>query len=653
MQLSIIIVNYNVKHFLEQCLLSVLRASQGLAIEIIVVDNNSQDGSVEMVQQKFGDTILVIANKDNPGFSKANNQGIDIAKGKYVLLLNPDTLVEEDTFRICIDFMDIHPDAGGLGVKMIDGAGRFLPESKRALPTPWVSFYKIFGFSALFPKSPRFAKYHLTYLDKDKNHEIEILSGAFMLMRKETLVKVGYLDEAFFMYGEDVDLSYRILLGGYKNYYLADTQIIHYKGESTKKGSLNYVKVFYQAMLIFAHKHFNGSYQKAFILMIHLAVYLRAIGAVLFRFAQKQGFQILESLLFYGAIYLTKEYWEKNIKYIEGGNYPVTFDTIAAPIYTAVFVVFLTLAGAYKKPFRIRPLLVATLSAFIAIATVTFIFPKINFSRAIVGLSSIFSFLIAILTRGILNYREKKNFFFTETTKKRVLIIGNKENIPRIYHFLQEENDYQIVGFVTENGENFKLNALETIGKCTQIADIISIMDVQELVFCNKSLSSSTIISEINHLQNAGVAFRIVPPDADFMIGSQFIYTAHQNRSTKTNLSLPKYQKQKRNFDLIASSILLLLYPLSFFVYASPLQAFTSLIHILKGEKHFVGYIKAHLQAFPKLKPSIFDMLHRSPQPIHDLNPDSLDLFYAKSYAWEIDLEIVLKNLRRLGNPSN
>lgn len=650
MQLSIIIVNYNVKHFLEQCLLSVLRASQGLAIEIIVVDNNSQDGSVERVQEKFGNKVICIANKDNPGFSKANNQGIAIAKGKYVLLLNPDTLVEEDTFWVCLDFMDKHPDVGGLGVKMIDGTGKFLPESKRALPTPWVSFYKIFGFSALFPNSPRFAKYHLTYLDKDKNHEIEILSGAFMLMRKETLEKVGYLDEDFFMYGEDVDLSYRIILGGYKNYYLSDTQIIHYKGESTKKGSLNYVKVFYQAMLIFAHKHFNGSYQKAFIIMIRLAVYLRAIGAVLFRFAKKYGFQILESALFYGAIYLTKEYWEKNIKYIEGGNYPITFDTIAAPIYTAVFVTFLSLAGAYKKPFRIRPLLIATFSAFIAIATVTFVLPKINFSRAIVGLSSIFSFLIAILTRGILNYREKKNFFFTEITKKRLLIIGNQENIPRILHFLQEESDYQIVGFVTENGGSFKINALETIGKLSQLAEIIRIMDVQELVFCNKSLSSSTIISEINHLQNAGVAFRIVPPDADFMIGSQFIYTARQHRSIKTNLSLPKYQKQKQNFDKTLSAFLLLIYPISFFLYKSPLKAVKSLAQILKGNIHFVGYITQHLQPYPPIKSGVFTMLNRATHPVQNLNPDSLDMFYAKSYAWEIDLEIVLKNLRSLGD---
>ncbi|MEO1384771.1 MAG: glycosyltransferase family 2 protein, partial [Bacteroidota bacterium] len=192
------IVNYNVKHFLAQCLRSVQRAIVDIQAEVIVVDNNSQDGSQQMVREKFDDVIL-IDNQDNPGFSKANNQGIDIAKGRYLLLLNPDTVVAEDTFTRCIDFMDQHLDAGALGIKMIDGYGKFLPESKRALPTPWVSFYKIFGLSALFPKSKRFGKYHLTFLDKEENHEIEILSGAFMWMRTSLIREIGGLDETFFM----------------------------------------------------------------------------------------------------------------------------------------------------------------------------------------------------------------------------------------------------------------------------------------------------------------------------------------------------------------------------------------------------------------------------------------------------------------------
>ncbi|NTV84731.1 MAG: glycosyltransferase family 2 protein, partial [Bacteroidales bacterium] len=218
MKLSVVIVNYNVIHFLEQCLSSVRRASENLEVEVFVVDNNSVDGSVKMVREKFPEVIL-IDNKDNTGFSKANNQAIRLSKGEYVLLLNPDTVVEDDTFSRIIAFMDAHPDAGGLGVKMIDGKGNFLPESKRGLPTPTVAFYKIFGLSAFFPKSKVFGKYHLGYLDENQTNPVDILSGAFMLLRKSVLDKIGLLDETFFMYGEDIDLSYRILKAGYQNYY--------------------------------------------------------------------------------------------------------------------------------------------------------------------------------------------------------------------------------------------------------------------------------------------------------------------------------------------------------------------------------------------------------------------------------------------------
>ncbi len=193
LKLSVVIVSYNVKHFLEQCLHSVRAAAAGLDAELFVVDNASVDGSVKMVKEKFTE-VICIANQDNPGFARANNQAIRLSTGEYILLLNPDTIVETDTFTKIISFMDSHTDAGGLGVKMVDGTGRFLPESKRGLPTPAVAFCKIFGLSRLFPKSKTFNKYHLGYLDKDKTHQVEILAGAFMLLRRSVLDKVGLLD---------------------------------------------------------------------------------------------------------------------------------------------------------------------------------------------------------------------------------------------------------------------------------------------------------------------------------------------------------------------------------------------------------------------------------------------------------------------------
>src|SRR5688572_13126803 len=363
MKLSVIIVNYNVKHFLEQCLISACKSMEGLDAEIIVVDNNSVDGSLEMLQSKFP-LIQYIANKQNTGFSKANNQGIAIAKGEYVLLLNPDTLVEEDTFSKCIQFMDTHPDAGGLGVQMIDGKGNFLPESKRGLPSPSVAFYKIFGLAALFPKSRIFGKYHLGFLSKDKTHEVEVLAGAFMMMRRSVLDKVGLLDETFFMYGEDIDLSYRIIKGGYKNYYFPETRIIHYKGESTKKSSVNYVIVFYKAMIIFAAKHFSQSNARLFSFFINIAIYLRAAIAILNRFLKRALLPAADAILFFAGMFFLKLYWESSVKDL---HYPALFMQLVVPLYVLIWIVAIYFSGGYDKPVRLSRVVRGILSGTVFI----------------------------------------------------------------------------------------------------------------------------------------------------------------------------------------------------------------------------------------------------------------------------------------------
>ena len=274
MKLSVVIVNYNVKYHLEQCLRSVQRASEGLEVDIWVVDNASTDGSLEYLVPLFPD-VHFIGNKENVGFSRANNQAIRESKSEYVLLLNPDTIVAEDTLKGCIEFLDAHPKVGATGVRMLNADGTFAPESRRGLPTPFTSFCKMTGLASLFPKSKTFGKYYMKYLDADEANPIDIISGAFNMLRRKALDEVGLLDEDFFMYGEDIDLSYRMLLGGWQNYYLP-YNILHYKGESTQKSSFRYVHVFYNAMLIFFNKHFGRRYLLIGYI-IRLAVICRAM----------------------------------------------------------------------------------------------------------------------------------------------------------------------------------------------------------------------------------------------------------------------------------------------------------------------------------------------------------------------------------------
>jgi GT2 family glycosyltransferase len=245
--------------------------------EVFVVDNHSSDHSIEYLRPKFPG-VTFIENEDNPGFAVANNQAIRLCRGEYVLLLNPDTIIGEESIRTLCFFLDEHTDAGGIGVKMMDGHGVFLPESKRSFPSPWVSFCKIFGLSKLFPKSKLFARYSLPWLSPNKQHKVDVLAGAFMMIRHEALDKTGLPDEAFFMYGEDIDLSYRLVLGGYANYYIPE-RILHYKGESTKRDDISFIKNFYGAMRIFYKKYYPRSGWLASFL-IKLAIALKALGAM-------------------------------------------------------------------------------------------------------------------------------------------------------------------------------------------------------------------------------------------------------------------------------------------------------------------------------------------------------------------------------------
>ena len=284
MKLSVIIVNYNVKYFLGQCLHSLYLSLKDIDAEVIVVDNASKDESEEYIKELFPE-VIYIYNKNNVGFAKANNQAIKIARGEYVLLLNPDTIVPELHTRQVLDFMDNNPDAGACGVKMLSPNGQYLRESKRGYPSPMASFWKLTGTYKLFPNNPYFNTYYLSYLDKEEVHEVPVLAGAYMMIRKSSLEQSGYLDEDFFMYGEDIDLSCRLEMSGDKNYYLPYS-ILHYKGESTTKESYKYVRVFYGAMGIFFKKHGN-KYSKLSRLLVYSGLYLQTYLKLSFVFIRR------------------------------------------------------------------------------------------------------------------------------------------------------------------------------------------------------------------------------------------------------------------------------------------------------------------------------------------------------------------------------
>lgn len=652
MKLSVIIVSYNVKHFLEQCLHSVRAASVGIDTEIFVVDNASVDGSVKMVREKFPE-VICIANEDNPGFAKANNQAIRQSEGEYVLLLNPDTIVETDTFAKIIGFMDSHPDAGGLGVKMVDGTGRFLPESKRGLPTPVVAFYKIFGLSRLFPKSKTFNKYHLGYLDKDKTHQVEILAGAFMLMRKSVLDKVGLLDEAFFMYGEDIDLSYRIIKGGYHNYYYPDARIIHYKGESTKKGSLNYVFVFYNAMIIFARKHFTAKNAQLFSILINMAIYFRAFLSIISRVLKNTFLPLTDAALLYGGLAMLARIWEQRVVYPWGGHYPVELYLFVIPSFILTWMVSIYYSGGFDKPMSLWRSYRGLLTGTVIILVVYALLPEhYRFSRSLILTGTAWGIIVLTLSRLMMHLLRIGGYTLNSGKSKRFAVIGEETEAHRVAELLQKAlSNPGFIGLVNSTVTGGDKNGF--LGNINQIKDIINIYKIDELIFCAKDMPAENIIDQMSALQHTQVGYKIAPPESMSIIGSNSIDTAGDLYVIDIN-SIGKFQnrRSKRVFDVATGIVLLVSYPLTLFFTGNPINYLLNIFEVLLGYKSITGYhpMDHHDHKLPDIRKGIIyptdalDQQKTDSQAIARLN-----MLYARDYRISNEFRLLYKGFRHLG----
>lgn len=647
MKLSVIIVNYNVEFFLEQCLHSVEKAIAGIDAEVFVVDNVSVDGSCAMVKEKFP-WVELIENTENVGFSKGNNQAMRISNGEYFLLLNPDTVVEEDTFSKVIDFMDEHPETGGLGVKMVDGKGNYLPESKRGLPTPWVAFYKIFGLSALFPKSKRFNRYYLGNLSPDETHEIEILSGAFMMMRKKALDEVGLLDEAFFMYGEDIDLSWRIVLGGYKNHYFPHTRIIHYKGESTKKGSLNYVFVFYNAMIIFAKKHFDAQHAKVFSFLIKSAIYLRAALAIITRFIKSSWQAVLDFALILGGMLVMQDWYAQFSDKI----YDERLSTVAFSLYAFTWMGSVLFSGGYDKPIKLGKIMKGILVGAALILMAYSLLPEaLRFSRAMILLGTLWVSLVFLLSRSFMHAVVKGTHRFSGSTVKRYALVGSDEEIDRIEHLMQQ----------TRSGMPFRVHVgvgdavssdSNGVGNVSQLDEIIRVHKINEVVFSGKDLEAKTIIEHMSTLDHRGLDFKIAPPESLSIIGSNSIDASGDVFILDTNaISKSSNKRNKRTLDVILSVLLLTISPFFMWFQKQPFGFLRNILQVMFGRKTWVAYAESSTKLrLPKIRNGVIPVNFK----LKGLNSggevnERLNVVYARNYQVRKDLRLLFNAWRDLG----
>ncbi len=640
MDLSIIIVNYNVKYFLEHCLAAVQQASANLTTQVFVVDNNSTDESAAYFTNRFPQ-FQFIYNTSNVGFAKANNIALAKATGKYILFLNPDTIVPEDCFEKCIAFFKATTNCGALGVKMIDGAGNFLKESKRSFPSPLTSLYKLSGMASLFPHSAKFAKYHLGNLPENKNHEIDVLAGAFIMVQKSVLDTVGSFDESFFMYGEDVDLSYRIQKAGYKNYYVADTTIIHFKGESTKRGSLNYVKMFYKAMSQFVTKHYGKSKARFFNIFIQLAIFIRASLAAVAKGIKWLGLPLIDSLLILLCIWVTKLYWYGFIK--TEVQYQKEVLWIAATSYTLIYIAVSFFTGLYDKPYLHRNLNRSAVFASLFLIAIYGLVPEsYRFSRAIILLSAVLIYFTLSIVKNVLAKFNLVESGKAETEEeKQTIVLSNTEDyeaIQKLYTTVQLPN--RILG---------NINTVNNSGLCqySEMDFFIKNISFTTMVLSGSSLNYSTIISLVQKYKNQchtkfynSNCHSIISSESKDAIGETIaLYSSFEIVSNTT-------QRNKRLVDVVTTLTLLLSSPITYWLVKQKNNYFKAIVAVLIGNKTFVGYNTYNNTTLPTIQPCVINncgYTYGTATASSTALQYELDYRYAKKYSMQNDVKIILR----------
>lgn len=611
-----------------------------MTAEIIVVDNNSTDGSRDFLIPIFPG-VKFIWNSNNEGFAKANNKAITIAQGDYILFLNPDTLVPEDCFETCMAFLKSNDRAGALGIKMIDGSGNFLKESKRAFPSPLTSLYKLSGLSMLFPRSKTFAKYHLGYLSENENHEVDVLAGAFMMVPRKVLKEIGNFDESFFMYGEDVDLSFRVQKAGHKNYYFAGNSIIHFKGESTKRGSLNYVRLFYQAMNLFVKKHYSGSRAGVFIFFIQAAIIARAGFSAIVNLLKKIGLPLLDAGIILTAFILIKYLWSNYVR--QELNYSPNVLFIAFPVFTAIFLIASFYSGLYDKGYKQSQLLRSTVIATLVLLSGYALLPEtLRFSRGIL----VFGIILALIMMNII-----RQLFI----KWRLLETRDEDDERRQTLVVAEEKDFRdITGLMQSAGMPERVlgrvdvrltTNTSALGDIQQLPNLIKKYRIKEIIFCENGLSFKEIISIVKELPS-GVRNKFHASGSSSIVGSDSknVSGDYVTVSIKYNIAMPVNRRNKRLLDTIVSALFIISFPFHLILQKKPFRFYKNVFAVLLGKKTWVGYASA-ANELPPLRQGIITST-ALPVQLNELPEESLnkaDEWYAASYS-------VLVDLRKLRN---
>lgn len=643
MTVSIVIVNYNVKDFLYQCLQSIERVRHRYSLQVLVVDNNSRDGSVEFLQPLFP-WVEFISLKENIGFGRANNVGIEKAFGNYVLLLNPDTILEEDTIAAMSSYMDEHPQTGIAGCKVLNADGTFQVQCRRGFPTPWASFCKLFGLQALFPRSPLFARYNQTFRSEDETYNVDAVIGAFMFCRADALRAIGGFDPDFFMYGEDLDLCYRMAQQGYSTAYVPTTTIIHFKGESTRRSSMNEVKVFYQAMEIFARKHYGTS--KLFLAFLQIGIWLRSQIAYLIRYRRGIAVMLTDLLCVNLMLMLATS--------IRFGS-PFDFPAYAYPtvfiVLTVVVATAMIFAGEYfEYAPTIRRAFIGYLISFFMLSSLTYYWNQYAFSRGVVLTTIGLAIVCALIIRSLLALFDK---LYGEQSDRRIALLGINEKTEQMITALHsgEALRAHVIGIIaTRSYPDTQFMGLPVLGNVDYIAKLLEEYAIQEVIILDEELSHSQMMDILRSSSALGVRYHIAK-EYETVVISRIINDVAGVASTLPQYRILAFRNKllKRLSDILGAFVALSIgTPVVFLTGKGGMRHIQTWWEVLAGRQSIVGAFPLEGDTERMCKVGITG-LARISQP-ERLSPEAikkLNEYYAANYSPVLDADIIFKHLFR------
>ncbi len=635
-ELSIIIVNYNVKDFLFDCLKSIENSVTTFSYETIVIDNNSTDNSIDYLKPIFPD-VDFIELPENLGFGKANNIGIDLAKGKYLLLLNPDTVIEPDTLQVMYDYMNQHQEVDIAGCKLLNPDGSFQLPCRRGFPTPWAAFSKLFGLQTLFPKSKLFAQYNQTFRSINETYYIDAVMGAFMFCRTDKIRQVNGFDPEFFMYGEDLDLCYRIQKQGGKVAYVHTTTIVHYKGESTRRSSINEIKHFYGAMAIFVKKHYSHS--KIFLMLLQMGIYLRTFVAYLLKFKREYPIIIIDLIIVNLALMIATPVRFESVFGFPGYAYPLVFYIITIVQFLSLFIVGEYFEGQHS----IRKVFFGYLITFFILMGLTYFFKEFAFSRGVLLLTIGLGILMSALVRFISSSFPKSK----QKSKPKIVIIANFKNLQVISEKTTSNPNIipaEILGVVTIDNYPNLVDDKFVIGNFDYFIKNIEQFKLDEIVVYGENQSQDKLSALINKSIDVRKPIYFIKDFADYSI-NKVIHSVSSNQFIKTShkLLLPRFKFAKRAMDLLYILLSAIFYlPISLIIKNNLfLQNFK---RVIKGEYSLIGIFHTENIRNYNSKPGILNLVKFADKnTINETSVKKLNDYYENNYSLALDFDILIK----------